>query len=102
MTVIEIIALFLNFLNSNQGFVTLLVGLTAFILYFQQKWDSKRDAAKIILQEIRRAEDIIADYKQVGSYQFAKKIIATNSWVSFKNLYLQRNFNKKLCLILKI
>lgn len=54
-------------------------------MYFQQKWDGKRDAAKIILQEIRRAEDIIADYKQVGSYQFAKKIIATNSWT--KNIH---------------
>lgn len=67
-------------------FVTFLVGILVVYLYIKQKEDAKRDAAKIILQEIRRAEDIISDYKQSGGYQFAKKIIATNSWS--KNIHL--------------
>ena len=65
---------------------TILAAFVAFLVYRKQKADEKRDAAKIILQEIRRAEDIISDYKQNGGYQFAKKIIATNSWS--KNLHL--------------
>ncbi|HUC88663.1 MAG TPA: hypothetical protein VMR49_01380 [Candidatus Paceibacterota bacterium] len=59
---------------------TLIVGFGAIYIYITQRFDSKEDAAKIIIQEIRRAEDIISDYKNTGSYQFAKKIIATNSW----------------------
>jgi hypothetical protein len=70
------------FANSNffVGSITFFVGGLAFYIYTKQKIDAKRDAAKIILQEIRRAESIISDYKQQGRYQFAKKIIATNSW----------------------
>ena len=58
----------------------------AYKIYRNQKADEKRDAAKIIIQEIRRAEDIISDYKRTGGYQFDKKIIATNSWT--KNIHL--------------
>lgn len=77
-----------NFLQSNffLALVTLVVGGFAIYLYIKQNADTKRDAAKIVLQEIRRAEDIISDYKQSGGYQFAKKIIATNSWN--KNIHL--------------
>lgn len=77
-----------SFLNSNlpSTLATILAAFVAFWVYRKQKEDAKRDAAKIILQEIRRAEDIISDYKQNGSYQFAKKIIATNSWS--KNIHL--------------
>jgi hypothetical protein len=79
---------FSNFINSSffLALVTLLVGSTAIALYLIQKSNKKRDAAKIIIQEIRRAEDIISDYKKTKSYQFAIKIIPTNSWV--KNIHL--------------
>jgi len=76
------------FINSNlpSTLATILAAFVAFLVYRKQKADEKRDAAKIILQEIRRAEDIISDYKQMGGYKFAKKIIATNSWS--KNIHL--------------
>lgn len=76
------------FVNSNffLALVTLIVGGIAISLYLVQKSNRKRDSARIIVQEIRRAEDIISDYKKTGSYQFAKKIIATNSWA--KNIHL--------------
>ncbi len=80
----------ITFFNSN-FFITLttfIVGGLAFILYKRQKRDTKRDAARIVLQEIRRAEDIISDYKQNGNYQFAKKIIATNSWNKSIHLFV--------------
>jgi len=75
------------FVNSSffVAIVTLLVGGIAIYLYIRQKLDAKRDAARIIIQEIRRAEDIIGDYKQTGTYQFSKKIVATNSWT--KNIH---------------
>ena len=66
--------------NFAVAVVTLVVGGVAIYLYITQKKENKRDAAKIIVQEIRRAEDIISDYKKTGSYQFARKIIPTNSW----------------------
>ena len=75
----------LDFLNNNIGLVTILVGFLAYGVYWKQNRDNKKDAAKIILQEIRRAEDIISDYKENGQYHFTKKIIATNSWA--KNIH---------------
>jgi len=65
------------FLISNLFFATITFLLEVFALYVlhqKQKIDSKKDAAKIIIQEIRRAEDIIADYKHTKSYEFAKKL----------------------------
>lgn len=70
--------------NSNAfvSFSTLLVGGFAIFLYLKQRKDQKRDTARIILQEIRRAESIIADYKEFGTFKFTRKLIATNSWDS--------------------
>lgn len=79
-----------SFFNSNlpSTLATILAAFVAFLVYRKQKSDAKRDAAKIILQEIRRAEDIVSDYKQNGGYQFAKKIIATNSWNNNIHLFV--------------
>jgi hypothetical protein len=70
----------IDFLNKNMGIVTIIVGGLAYFVYWKQRQDNKRDAAKIILQEIRRAEEIMNEYKEHGQYTFTKKIIATNSW----------------------
>jgi len=75
----------LDFLNDNLGFVSLVGGIIVYLVYWNQKVDKKRDAAKLVLQEIRRAEKIIADYKEHGHFKFTKKIIATNSWA--KNIH---------------
>src|SRR3989344_2839853 len=78
------------FFDSNlpSTLATILAAFVAFLVYRKQKADTKRDAAKIILQEIRRAEDIISDYKQNAGYQFAKKIVATNSWSNNLHLFV--------------
>ena len=75
----------LDFLDKHMGFVTLIAGIFTLVIYITQKIDNKRNAAKIIIQEIRRAEDLIFDYKEHGQYKFTKKIIATNSWA--KNIH---------------
>jgi hypothetical protein len=76
-----------TFLNSNvfTGIATILTALVAILLYYWEQRKKKRDAAKIIVQEIRRAEDLINEYKEHGAYKFTKKIIATNSWA--KNIH---------------
>ena len=77
-----------NYLNSNifTGLATMITALIAIVLYYWEQKKKKRDASKIIVQEIRRAEDIINEYKEHGAYKFTKKIIATNSWA--KNIHL--------------
>lgn len=72
----------LKFLNDNLGFVTLIAATSAFLIYWKQKEDQKRNAARIILQEIRRAEDIIFSYPETKQFRFTRKIIATNSWAT--------------------
>jgi len=81
---------FISFFNSNffVGLITFLVGGFAIYLYKKKNSDTKRDAAKIILQEIRRAEDIVNDYKEHEQYQFTKKIVATNSWAKNINHFV--------------
>lgn len=82
---VNIFNLTLDFLNNNLGLVSLIAGVVIYVVYWKQKDDRKRDAAKLVLQEIRRAEKIIADYKEHGHFKFTKKIIATNSWA--KNIH---------------
>jgi len=77
-----------TFFNSNffTGTVTFVVGLFAIILYFRQKNDRKRDAAKLILQEIRYAEQIIRIAKEHNyDYYLANELLPTNSW--HKNIH---------------
>lgn len=74
---------FLNsvFFQSLAVFITAISTVWyALAAYRRQKNDSKRSAASLILQEIRRAEDIISEYKEHSGFQFSKKLIATNSW----------------------
>jgi len=56
---IKILVSIPSFFNSNIGVVTLLVGLFAIYLYLKQKKDYKKNAAKLILQEVRYAEQKI-------------------------------------------
>lgn len=79
-----------EFATSNffLAIVTLVVGGFAIYLYLMQKIDSKKSAAKIIVQEIRRAEDIMTRYKEQKNFSFTKKIIANNSWGSNVHFFI--------------
>ncbi len=74
----------MSFFNSSFfiGIATLIIATVTIYLYYKEQRKKKRDAAKIILQEIRRAEAIINEYKRYGLYQLTQKIIAINSWKS--------------------
>jgi hypothetical protein len=67
------------------GTATIFTGFVALLTYLIGRSTKKKDAAKIILQEIRRAENIIGEYKEYRQYKFTKKIIAINSWA--KNIH---------------
>lgn len=78
----------MNFLYSNlfTSLVTFVVGSFAIGLYIKQKIDQEKDSAKLILQEIRYAEQQIRNFKALGSYSLADKLLPTNSW--HKNIHL--------------
>lgn len=87
MSISEIIILILKFFNDNIGLVTLIVGGVAIYLYTQQKKDYKRDAASIILMEIRHAEKIIDQLKQGGSTE--PVLLPTNNWTKYNYLFIK-------------
>jgi hypothetical protein len=79
----------LKFFNDNLGFITLVVGLFALYLYKKGKRDYKRNAALLILQEIRYTEQRVRNYKTYGSYSFTEKLLPTNSWHANINLFVK-------------
>lgn len=56
-----------NFVNSNYfiSLVTGVAGITAFLVYFKQKADLKRDVAKTLLAEMLNSEKIIKKVKEI-------------------------------------
>ena len=77
------------FLNNNIGLVTLVVGGFAIYLYLKSKKDHKRDAAKLILQEIRYAEQQIRKYKEFMRYSLSDRLLPTNSWNDNIHLFVK-------------
>jgi hypothetical protein len=88
MTFITII---LKPLNDNLGVVTFAVGFFAIYLYLKQRKDRKRDAASLILQEIRYAEQQIRNAKITNPpiYSLASKLLPTNSWNDNIHLFIK-------------
>lgn len=80
----------IDFLNSNLlvSIVTFVVGGFAIGIYIKQKIDQEKDAAKLILQEIRYAEQQIRIFRVLGSYPLADKLLPTNSWHKNINLFV--------------
>ena len=82
----------LKFFNDNSGLVTFVVGFFAIYLYLKQRKDRKRDAARLILQEIRYAEQQIRNAKiniPVVNYSLASKLLPTNSWNANIHLFIK-------------
>lgn len=82
-----------KFLNSGFfiALVTFGVGLFAIYLYKKQQKDNKINAARLIIQEIRYAEQQIRNAKILApsvetNYYMAFKLLPTNSW--HKNIHL--------------
>ena len=89
------------FIESHQGLVTAFVGLIAIFLYFQARRDNKSDAAKLVLQEIRYADQKVRNYRTYSSYNFTEKILPTNSWNKNINFFIRELTESELDLISK-
>lgn len=80
----------LQFLNDNIGVVTFAVGFFAIYLYIKQKVDRRRDAASLILQEIRYAEQQIRNTEHgTRGYSLVSKLLPTNSWNDNIHLFIK-------------
>lgn len=80
----------LQFLNNNIGLITLIVGLLVIYLYLKQKADAKRDIAKLILQEIRYAEQQIRNSgRSSHGYSLSSRLLPTNSWDDNIHLFIK-------------
>lgn len=80
-------------MNSNLNLTYLVVQIitcilagSAIYIYIKQRIDQKKDAAKLILQEIRYAGQQIETLKKFNAYSSLIKILPTNSW--HKNIHL--------------
>lgn len=77
-------------LNDNIGVVTFIVGFLAIYLYIKARVDRKRDAASLILQEIRYAEQQIRNSERgARGYSLSSKLLPTNSWNDNIHLFIK-------------
>jgi len=81
---------YLYFINSNYlpSLTTIIVGSIAIFLYLKQKNDFKRDAANIILMEIRDAENKINIIKSGKMVTVEEILLPTNNWVKYNYLFI--------------
>lgn len=82
--------IFISFLNSSffVALGTIIVGAFAILLYIKQKKDHKRDAASLILQEIRYAEQVLRTSSDDFRFRLSDKLLPTNSWNDNIHLFL--------------
>lgn len=79
-----------KFTNLYTAIATFTVGLFAIGLYIKQQEDQKRDAANIILMEIRYAEKLIDRFSGSGVVtDFQNKIIPTENWYKYNYLFIK-------------
>jgi hypothetical protein len=79
-----------QFLNDNIGVVTFVVAFLAIYLYVKQRVDRRRDAASLILQEIRYAEQQIRNSEHgTRGYSLPSKLLPTNSWNDNIHLFIK-------------
>ncbi len=80
-------------INSSafSSFITLLVGSVAIFIYLKQKSDTKVQAARVLLLEIRTAENRIDQLKerlQIGNTEDLPSLFPTKSWKNYAHLFV--------------
>lgn len=73
------------------GLATILTGAVAIIIYFRQKNDSKVQAARVLLTEIRTAEDRLEElrdkFNDTGAVDLPN-VFPTKSWKNYSHLFV--------------
>lgn len=80
-----------TFLNLFSGIATLLTGGIAIIIYFYQKRDTKIQAARVLLTEIRIAEEKIEQIRDKitnNSTMDLPSIFITDNWKKYAHLFI--------------
>jgi len=67
--------------------VTLIVGLVAFVIYWLTKRTEKRNAATIVVMDIRHAEQVVESILERGIDKSLKSILHENNWAKYKHLF---------------
>lgn len=68
--------------------VTLLVGLIALVVYRMTKRAEKRNAATIVVMDIRHAEQVVISILEKGMVdRNLKNILFENNWAKYKHLF---------------
>ena len=76
----------MDFLNAA---ATILAGGIALIVYLAQLRNHKKNAAVMIIMDIRHAESIISEIKRSKSTNLKmKNIMPVNNWRAYKNLFV--------------
>jgi len=89
----EYIQYILSSLNSDLvvALATLITGFGAWFVYLRKKDDDKKNAATIILMEIRNAEKKIEELKKVSDFSGASGetwLLLSNNWQKYNHLFL--------------
>jgi len=79
-----------KFLDGNlfQTIVLFITGLIGIYVYFLGKRVEKKNAAQIILMELRNAEKTIQNIKAASVITATETIMATNSWSKYNHLFV--------------
>ena len=77
------------FSEAFSGIATILAGLGAIMAYWMHKRDEKNNAAKIILSEIRNAEQQILKIKNDGVVSDYSSVLSFNSWQKYAHLFVK-------------
>lgn len=79
------------FLNLFSGLATLLTGTVVIVIYFVQKKDTKRQAARVLLTEIRIAEERIgqiSDKMLNNNVSDLPSVFPTKNWKQYSHLFV--------------
>lgn len=80
------------FLELFSGVATMITGAVAIGIYFYQKKDAKIQAARVLLIEIRTAEERVNQIKEQisnNSISDLPSVLASNSWKNYSHLFVR-------------
>lgn len=91
-----------NFIFSKEAFsgvTTIIAGLVAIVVYWMHKRDERINATRIILSEVRNAEQQISKIKNDGIVSDFSSILQFNSWQKYAHLFMKALDRDELDLI---
>lgn len=81
-----------EFLESNTltNIIQFIAAIVALLIYYLKIMHNRRDAAKIILLEIRRLQDLVDELRENGLTKESKPLNISNSWEKYKHIFVRK------------